>query len=191
MREPQCLICTAKLTYKPHLFAQHFGSLFLYSRLFCLVFFFFMTKSNFLIKPMIRNSLGWIRLVVVFYAMTSISLITMYNFFLLPNILQFGQSLNRNNKFLLFLHRPIADSPHNKAHAFISILEDELHAWEVETCLSATSRIGCCLKNFDSFVFYEGSWLVYHQKFQTKCWSVRGSRVCTVKCLEGTQSHYT
>ena len=90
--------------------------------------FFFVTKSNFLIKPVIRNSLGWIRLVVVFYAMTSISLITMYNFFLLPNILQFGQSLNRNNKFLLFLHRPIADSPHNKAHAFISILEDELHA---------------------------------------------------------------
>ena len=87
-----------------------------------------MTKSNFLIKPMIRNSLGWIRLVVVFYAMTSISLITMYNFFLLPNILQFGKSLNRNNKFLLFLHRPIGDSPHNKAHAFISILEDELHA---------------------------------------------------------------
>ena len=153
--------------------------------------FFFMTKSNFLIKPMIRNSLGWIRLVVVFYAMTSISLITMYNFFLLPNILQFGQSLNKNNKFSLFLHRPIADSPHNKAHAFISILEDELHAWKVETCLSATSQIGCCLKNFDSFVFYEESWLVYHQKFQTKCWSVRGSRVCTVKCLEGTQSHYT
>lgn len=175
----------------PNLFAQHFGSLFLNSRLFCLVFFFFMTKSNFLIKPMIRNSLGWIRLVVVFYAMTSISLITMYNFFLLPNILQFGQSLNRNNKFLLFLHRPIADSPHNKAHAFISILEDELHAWKVETCLSATSQIGCCLKNFDSFVFYEESWLVYHQKFQTKCWSVRGSRVCTVKCLEVTQSHYT
>ena len=87
-----------------------------------------MNKSNFLIKPMIRNSLGWIRLMVVFYAMTSISLVTMYNFFLLPNLLQFGQSLNRNNKFLLFLHSPITDSPHNEAHAFILILEDDLHA---------------------------------------------------------------